>query len=56
MSVVVVYEGDIEVSRIEHRRESFANQLHDGIKLELLAQRLADVIDDGQLGVASVDL
>ena len=54
MSVAVAgsIEGDEDAPRREDRPDSFADQLDDGVEIELPGERLADLVDDRQFRVA----
>ena len=47
-----VVEGDEERRRIEDIADAFADELDDLLEVQLLGERCADLVDDGQLRVA----
>ena len=50
-SVVGVVEGDEQRPRVEDLADPLADELDDRLELELLGEGLADLVDEGQLGV-----
>ncbi len=51
-----VVETDVQVGGVEHAREPLADQLDDRVEFELPSQRVADLVDDGELIVALLGL
>src|SRR5439155_1054993 len=46
-----VEHRDEDVPGVEHPRQALADELHDGLEVELLRQRLSDLVDDSELRV-----
>ena len=51
-----VIQGDVHVPGIEDRGEALADELDDGLEIELLHQRGADLVDHGEFGVPLLGL
>ena len=52
----VVVDGDEHRLGVEQRPQALADELDDGLELELAAEGQADLVDEGQLGVALAGL